>query len=250
MTEERQPQNPDLPREEPPRKESPRKESPLLSLLFNIAIPALVLSRLSGPDNLGPVNALIVGLAFPLGYGLVDFFSHGKFNFISALGVISTALTGGFSLMQLDIEWLAIKEAAIPLVLGLFVLGSVLRGKPIITSFLYKPEIVKVDKIEQRLAERDNKAAFDDTLRLTTIILAASFFLSSALNYGLAKYILQSPPGTEAFNQELGQMTALSYPVIVLPSMVVTIGALWYMVRGIKRLTGFSLEEILQAPES
>lgn len=227
-----------------------RKESQLLNLLLNIVIPALVLSKLSGPDNLGPVWALIVGLSFPLGYGLYDFFSQGKFNFISALGIISTSLTGGFSLMQLDVEWLAIKEAAIPLVLGLFVLGSVLRGKPIIKSFLYKPELVKVDMIEARLKEQDNTQKFDDTLKNTTIILAGSFFLSSILNYGLAKYLLQSPPGTEAFNQELGQMTALSYPVIVLPSMVVMIGALWYMVNGIKRLTGFGLEEIMQIEES
>lgn len=231
-------------------KPQPKKESPLLSLLLNIAIPALVLSKLSGPDNLGPVGALIVGLAFPLCYGVYDFFSRGKFNFFSALGVVSTALTGGFSLMQLDIEWLAIKEAAIPLVLGCFVLGSVFRGKPIVKEFLYKPELVKVDKIEERLAERGNKAEFDNTLKYTTLILAASFFLSSILNYGLAKYILQSPPGTEAFNQELGQMTALSYPVIVLPSLVVTLGALWYMISGIKRLTDFSLEEIMHTPES
>lgn len=241
--------SPSTANQEPMVKPKP-KESQLLNLLLNIVIPALVLSKLSGPDNLGPVWALIVGLSFPLGYGLYDFFSQGKFNFISALGVISTSLTGGFSLMQLDVEWLAIKEAAIPLVLGLFVLGSVFRGKPIIRSFLYKPELVKVDMIEARLTERNTSRDFDDTLKYTTIILAGSFFLSSVLNYGLAKYLLQSPPGTEAFNQELGQMTALSYPVIVLPSMVVMIGALWYMVNGIKRLTGLSLEQILQAQDA
>lgn len=228
---------------------SAKRESPLLNLLLNIAAPALILSRLSGPEHLGPVGALIVGLAFPLCYGVYDFFSRGKFNFFSALGIISTALTGGFSLMKLDIEWLAIKEAAIPLVLGLFVLGSVLRGKPIIKSFLYKPELVRVDAIEARLAERDSASAFDGILRTTTLILAGSFFLSSILNYGLAKYILHSPPGTEAFNQELGRMTALSYPVIALPSMVVSVAALWYMVKGITRLTGMKFEEILNLPD-
>ena len=49
-----------------------KPENPWLSLGINIAIPALVLMKLSGPEYLGPVYALIFALSFPLIYGIQD----------------------------------------------------------------------------------------------------------------------------------------------------------------------------------
>ncbi|MBU2099500.1 MAG: MFS transporter, partial [Gammaproteobacteria bacterium] len=71
------------------------------------------------------------------------------------------------------------------------------------------------------------------------------FFLSSTLNYILARIILVSPPGTAEFNAELGRMTALSYPVIAIPSMIVLMIAIWFVFSSIKRLTGHGLETFL-----
>jgi hypothetical protein len=62
----------------------------------------------------------------------------------------------------------------------------------------------------------------------------------------LAKLIVKSQPGTTAFNEELGRMTALSYPVIVVPSMIIMIAALWYLFHRIKQLTDLDLEQILK----
>ena len=66
------------------------------------------------------------------------------------------------------------------------------------------------------------------------------------LNYGLARYLLKNPPGTEAFNAELGRMHLLSWPVIVLPYMAVTMFVLWRLLNGFTQLTGLQLEEIFQ----
>jgi hypothetical protein len=41
------------------------------------------------------------------------------------------------------------------------------------------------------------------------------------LNFGLARYLPRSTPGTPEFNAELGKMNGLSLPVIMLPTMVV-----------------------------
>ena len=62
----------------------------------------------------------------------------------------------------------------------------------------------------------------------------------------LARLIVITDPGTVAFNEELGRLTALSYPVIVIPSMAVMIAALQYLISGIKQLTGLSLSQILK----
>jgi hypothetical protein len=56
---------------------------------------------------------------------------------------------------------------------------------------------------------------------------------------------VRSPSGTEAFNAELGQLTAWSFPVIALPSMAITLGVMAWLLRGIGRLTGLTLDEIV-----
>lgn len=66
----------------------------------------------------------------------------------------------------------------------------------------------------------------------------------------LATVVLVSPPGTEEYNAELGTMTALSFPVITLPSMAVLIGAMFYLFRSITRLTHMHWEEIMVQPDA
>jgi hypothetical protein len=222
------------------------RESALLSLGVNIAIPAVILMKLSGEETLGPVGGLLLALAFPLGYGVWDFHRRREWNFISVLGFISVLLTGGIGLLQLDPKWIAVKEAAVPGVIGLAVLFSLYTRYPIVRTFLYNDKIIRVAEVDAALAERGNHAAFERTLVRASWMLAASFFLSSLLNFVLAKLIVQSPPGTTAFNEELGRMTALSYPVIVIPSMVIMIITMWYLFSRIRGLTGMDLEQILK----
>ena len=75
-------------------------------------------------------------------------------------------------------------------------------------------------------------------------MVAGSFFLSSALNYILAKVVLVSQPGTVEFTEELGKMTALSFPIIAVPSTLVLMGTLFYLLRHIQKLTHLKLEDI------
>ena len=44
------------------------KPRPMVDLLVSIIIPSLILMKLSGDENLGATTALIVALAFPLGW--------------------------------------------------------------------------------------------------------------------------------------------------------------------------------------
>ncbi|MBZ9613633.1 VC0807 family protein [Rheinheimera maricola] len=223
-----------------------KKKSGLLSnLIINVAIPALILSKLSGDDVLGPVWALVVALAFPLGFGLWELKHAGKVNFFSVLGIISVLLTGGISLLQLPPSYIAIKEALIPGLIGVIVLVSQYTPYPLVKKLLINPELLDMPKLEQALAQQNNAEAFNQRMARAGYIVAASFFMSAVLNYILAKAIVVSQPGTTAYAEELGRMTWLSYPVIVLPSMVMLMGAIIYMFMQIGRLTGQSLEEFI-----
>lgn len=230
-------------------KTNTKRENPLHNILFNIVLPAVILAKLSTPERLGPVYGLLLGLAFPLAYGAYDFVKSRKANFFSILGFVSILLTGSFGLMQLDGIWFAVKEAAIPLLIGIVTVGSLKTRTPIVRTLLYNESIIDVERVDHELTVRGNLDAFERLLVYTTWLLAGSFLLSALLNFGLAISILKSPAGTPEFNEELGKMTALSYPVIVLPCMVVTVGALWHLVRGISKLTGLHFEAIFRTQE-
>ena len=223
-----------------------RRENALLSLGINIALPAIILMKLSGETALGPAWGLVVALLFPLSYGLVDFARRREWNIVSILGFVSVLLTGGIGLMQLDPKWIAVKEAAVPAVIGIAVVLSLRTRFPIVRTFLYNDKIIRIKDVDEALERRGNRQAFDRTLVHASWMLAASFFVSSVLNFVLAKWIVKSQPGTTAFNEELGRMTALSYPVIVIPSMLIMIATLWYLFHRIRRLTDLDLEQILK----
>ncbi|CAM3923242.1 VC0807 family protein [Rheinheimera salexigens] len=224
---------------------SKKKSGFFSNMLFNIIAPALILSKLSTEDSLGPVWAVVVALAFPLVYGGWELLKSGKVNFFSILGIISVLLTGGISLLQLDPAYIAIKEAMIPALIGVAVLISQYTRYPLVKTLLINPEILDIEKLNSALAQSGKTAEFARTTQRAGFIVAATFFMSAALNYILAKAIVVSLPGTTAYAEELGRMTWLSYPVIALPSMVMLMAAIIYIFRQVGRLTGQSLEEFI-----
>ena len=226
------------------------KSRPMVDLLVSIIIPSAILMKLSGGDDLGASGALIVALAFPISWGLFELFKYKKFNFIALLGLISVLLTGGIGLLQLDPQWLAIKEAAIPGIIGVAVLISTLTPYPLIKTLLYNPGIMNVDKIQQKLNNNNNRKIFERRLQNATYWLSATFLFSAIMNYILARWVVTSPAGSAAFNEELGQMTLLSYPVIAIPSTIMMMAIIYYLWRTIHGMTGLKFEEILVTNQS
>ncbi|MBV7314459.1 VC0807 family protein [Shewanella sp. NIFS-20-20] len=226
------------------------KPRPLIDLLVSIAIPALILMKLSGDDHLGASGGLILALSFPLGWGIFELIKYRKFNFIALLGLVNVLLTGGIGLLELDTKWLAIKEAAIPGVIGLVVLGSTFTSSPLVKALLFNPAVMDIDKINQQLQQRNSMAAFERRLLKATYLVACSFAFSATMNYILAKWLVTSPAGTVEFNEQLGQLTLYSYPMIALPSMLMMMGIFSYVWRTIHDLTGLSLEDVFVSNSS
>ncbi len=227
---------------------SPKRENLLVNIVCNLVLPFLILSKLSGETRLGPIWALVLALMFPLGYFCYDFAQRRQANFVSILGFVSILLTGGFALMKLDGIWFAVKEASIPTVIGLAVLLSMNSKRPLIRQFVYNDQVINTPKVDAALTERGNEAAFKGLMRQAGWLVTLSFLISGVLNFVLARWLLTSPSGSEAFNQELAKMNLLSWPVIVVPSMGMMMFALFRLFGGIKRLTGLELEEIMHAP--
>ena len=226
-----------------PTSNSPQ-ESPLASLGLNVVVPVIVLTMLSGDDQLGPVTGLVVALGFPIGYGFYDLARRRRFNFVSAIGIIGVLLTGGIGLFKLDVQWVAVKEAGVPLVIGLAILFSLKTPFHLVQKLL--GQIVDMKQIEDALRESGHEDDFQRRLKIATYIIASSFFLSAVLNYILAKIIVVSPAGTTEFNQEIGRMTAISFPVIALPSMLLLAVTVYYLLSCISEFTGVDIKRLMR----
>lgn len=222
------------------------KPNPLLEIAITIVVPALILMKWSDAEHLGSLRALALALAFPLGWGLWDGWRRRKLNWLSVLGIVSTLLTGGIGLLALDAKWLAVKEAAVPGLIGLAVLGSTWTPQPLIRLLVFNPDLFDVERVHAALEQRRTTVQFELRLRKGTLLLAGTFFFSSVANYLLARWVVSSPAGTEAFNAELGRLTLLSYPVIALPSMAMMMGLLFWLAHGAKALTGLELGDMLR----
>lgn len=223
-------------------------KSILWNILFNVVIPSLILTKLSKPEYLGQLNALIIALLFPFCYGTYELIKNKKWNFISILGLVSILLTGGLTLLKLEGIWFAVKEAIIPAIIGFAVLALYRTRYSIFKVLLFNPKIFKTDLIKSNLAAESKEEHFEKLLFLSNILFASSFLLSAVLNFVLAVVILKSPTGSVEFNEELGRMAALSYPVIMVPCMIVTLLTFWYLLSGIKKLTGLTMEDIFHDP--
>ena len=226
-------------------KQPPKQENPLASILLNVIIPVIILTQLSKDKYLGPLWGLMAALVLPIGYGIHTLIKERRADFISIIGVVSVLLTGVFGILELPRIWMACKEAAIPLLIGLAIVISLKTPYPLFKKILMSEKLFNVDLLHEKLREKNNEPVFEKRLVGLTWGLASSFFLSSVLNFALAMILLKSEPGTEAYTAELGKMMGLSYIVIMIPSMAVMLAVLVALIKTLTHLTGLKIYDLL-----
>lgn len=229
-----------------------KQENLLANIAFNVALPVIILDQLT--VKLGALTALALALSLPIGYGVYDFISRGEKNLLSLFGVINVLLTGGLAFFKVQGIWFAVKEAAFPLIIGIFVLITAFTSKPAIKYFLLNPAIMNLELINKKLEELNNSQAFNKLLKNSTIFFAGSFFISATLNFLLAVYIfkdidpsLSEVAQSEVLNKQIKEMTLLGYLVIALPLTVFMIVILMDFIKRLKKITGLETEELIPA---
>jgi len=223
-----------------------KRENIWLNLILNVLLPSVLLTKGDGWFGLDPAPLLVTAISFPVCYGIYDYFRRDKVNLFSVIGFVSILITGVIGLFEnIPTRWIAVKEAAVPFLFGLVIFFSSFTKKPLIRALLFSREMFDVDRIESSLEERGTRETFDRVIRSCTGWVIASFALSTVLNFILATWLVNSPSGTPEFNQEVGRMTALSWPVIVLPTTGVMMVALFKLIKGIETSTGMELDDVL-----
>ncbi len=223
-----------------------KRENLWLNLLLNVVLPSLLLSKGGAWFHLPPAPVLLLALSFPIAYGIYDRIAREKVNLFSVIGFVSVLVTGAIGLLKnVPTEWIAVKEAAVPLLFAVAILASAKSKRPLLRSLLYSPEMFDVQLIDASLDARGARDRFEAVIASCQGWVIASFGLSAALNFALARLLVRSPSGTEAFNREIGKMTALSWPVIALPTTLVMLFALVRLTKGIEACTGHVLDDVL-----
>ncbi len=231
-----------------------QQENPLFSLLFNILIPIIILNK--GHLFLGNkagVLILILALMFPIFYGLFDFIKNKRKNIISLFGTLNVLLTGGFAFYKLKGIWFAVKEAAFPLLIGIFVFISAYTKKNFFEYLIRQAPIFKWALIEEKIKTFSSKNHLHDLFKKSTILFSISFFISAVLNFILALYIF-SEKGTQGLsltekeillNKKIADMTWLGFVVIGLPMTLFAFGIFWWFLKKLTKLTLLPMEQIL-----
>lgn len=226
------------------------KESPLVSIILTIVVPVVILNYLT--ETLGAAVTLVLGLSFPLGYGVYKAIQEKRLSWLALLGFTNVLLTGGFSLLNLDGGWFVVKEAALPLVLACIVMASSWTSRPFAEFLLENPLIFNVDKIHQALQERQSEGSYKKLKRQATRLLSLSFVISALLNLILAMWIFrdgntaltESELMTER-NKQIADMNLWSFVVIALPLSLLLFWLVWHSIRELKKLTQLSMDELL-----
>lgn len=251
---------------------SNNQEHPLANILINVLVPVMVLGFLSkDPDlqkllgksaklwHLGPVKAIVIALALPIGYGVWYFVKTRKWNFFSGLGLVSVMLTGALTIYLWNKNGtvkphagllFAIKEAMIPLVLGFAILWSHRTANPLIRVFLYNDSVFDIPKIEAKVAELGVGEGYNRLLLGATWLFALSFFLSSLLNLVLAQWFFHGFDATardalEVYNGIVAKITGWGFAVIGVPILVFLFFTLMRLLAGLRRITGLTDKELL-----
>jgi hypothetical protein len=230
-------------------KPAPKKENMLLNIVCNIAIPTIILMKFSSEKWLGPVWGLLAALAFPICYGAWDMAARRHTNVISIIGFCGVLLSGGLGLLKLGGIWFAMKEALVPSIIGVAVLVSSRTKKPLVRALVYNDTVIDTPRVDAALGERGTRGAFEKLLAGANKWLALTFFISAVLNFFLARHLITAEPRTEEFNAQLGRMHLWSWPVIVIPSMVMLMAILWKLLNGLQRLTGLDQDAIFKGGE-
>lgn len=215
-----------------------------LDLIFSIIIPSFLLTR--GEDyftSLDPVTLFFIALAFPTGYGLYDLIAKKYINIISILGFVNTLLSGVVVILYTPKWFIVFKEAAFPLLIGIFLLmykKSVVEFMKVMIG-----DIIDLKKVQTRMLKKD----LENWYKTIAIRFTYPFFLSAILNLIITYIIIQSPVGTEAFNEEMGQLIVWGFVGIALPTMIATFIILYLAIRSLQIKTKLSFEELMLSDE-
>ena len=222
--------------------------NPIAELVLTVVVPSLVLDYLSTTDRLGPFGALVVSMLFPIGFGVWCWWHQAGWNVFSILGFVTVLLSGGLGLLRLDAFWFAVKESAMPVMLGAaFPLSHAWR-RPLINALVMQPHLLNQTALQSALNTPERRSAFDATLHCASWLLGLGMVLTACGNFALALWLLGGKtPGSEAFVKGIGTLNWAGLVVLGVPLMLIMLAVFMWLMRRIVAITGLEKADLMNA---
>lgn len=213
-----------------------------INLFCNIIIPSIIMLYL--PEYIGAILALVIALLFPLWYGVFEWYEHRRLNFFSLVGFIGTLLTGGVWVLKLWPTWMIYKETGVPILIAIYMIVSMKTSYSFVQLLLNS--IFDMDKLKRILKKKRKFRVFYRQMVRSSYLLWGAYLVNAALNFILSRTVVSAPAGTIEFTQQVGELTALSFPVVTFPTVVMVIGVLYYLFSSIKDDIDQSLDRLMR----
>ena len=213
-------------------------------LIATVVLPGVSLIFLTDAERLGPTWGLVVALVPPVVWSVVSMVREGRISALAVIAVCSVLLTGGVGLLELDPRWFAVKEALVPSLLGVGVLATAHTRFAVVSVLLDK--VMDLSRVHAAAKARGQVDHVRSAVRASTIRVGGVLVVTALFTYGLARWVVQSQTGTEAFGDELGRYTLLSVPVLMVPSTIAMAWVLNQVFHAIAAATGEEPEAFLR----
>jgi hypothetical protein len=208
----------------------------IVDIIMGAVIPILILDRLSGPDQLGPIAAYVLAALVPVAWVFIDlFFVTKKFNFITSYVGFASIVGGLLTFWFVDGLLYAIKDTVGLLIRVLIFGGSVLIGRPILKYFFIQALNADTPAKEQSLTNLFAEPSVNRSFGTATWIVVIETAIAAVVNFYLNLRMVLAAFGTEAFNQQVAQVNAITRVALSVPSMLAFMIAMWIMYRAVYR---------------
>lgn len=194
----------------------------MAELVATVVLPAFTLLVLAREDRLGPIWGLVLALLPPLVWSVVSMAREGKISVLAVIAVASVLLTGGVGLLRLDSTWYAVKEALVPAVMGMGAMATASTRYAIVAVLLER--LLDLGKVRDAAGDRAHEV--ERSVHVATWRVGGILLATAVVTWFLARWVVVSEGGSEAFADELGRYTLLSVPVLMIPS---TIAMAWVL---------------------
>jgi hypothetical protein len=196
-----------------------RKVKLALDIMVGAVIPILVLNTLN--EQLGTVNTYLFAALIPIAWVVLDaLVITRRFNFITSYIGAFAIINGLLAFWFVDGVWYAIKDS-IGFLFTVMVFGiSILMGRPLIRYFLVQGMNPTSPQQERSLkALLAEPKVYRALVKGTKIILMINVFAVIA-NLVLNLQIVVADFGTTAFNQQVGQVNAMTRVAFTLSEFI------------------------------
>lgn len=187
-----------------------------LDLLFGLAIPILILSRLS--ETLGAVPAYVLAALVPVGWVAADLlFITRRFNFITTFLGLNAVLRGVLAFWFVDGILYALKDSAPSLLWVLVFGGSLVAGRPLLYHFGAQALDPRTERQSRLLGEFLSERPIRRSLWVGTAVLTGVSMVTTIANFFLNLWVVTAPFGTDAFNGQVAKANAIARFAIAFP---------------------------------